>query len=401
MRNRSGVLKNAFKGTDKLLLILSLLASIFGIVMVYSVTRYSLKPDDIIPNDMKTMVLAVAMGVVLCIIISFIDYEFISRMWPLIGVFCIGIMFVVFLFGVAPLERPDSRVWLDLKVFYFQPSELVKIGYIITFAMHLDLVKENLNSFKNIALLAVHALIPFGLVMKTGDAGSALVFLLICMAMLLVAGMHWGYFAAGAGLLAVVVPILWVLGDKAKIFNQYQKNRVLAIIYPEHYALEEAFQQNQALNAMGSGGIFGKGLFQGDYTQREGGAYVPEGQNDMILASIGEELGLIGIIVVLLLLFAIIMRIIYVGKKSGDNKAYLMCCGTAAMIGSQAIINISMCIRLFPVIGITLPFFSAGGSSNLCIYIAIGLIMSIYRSTRKQEPVDFRLSSIATRFSEV
>lgn len=401
MRSRSGVLKNAFKGTDKLLLILSLLASIFGIVMVYSVTRYSLKPDDIIPDDMKTMVLAVAMGVVLCIIISFIDYEFIARMWPLIGVFCIGIMFVVFLFGVAPLERPDSRVWLDLKVFYFQPSELVKIGYIITFAMHLDLVKENLNSFKNIALLAVHALIPFGLVMKTGDAGSALVFLLICMAMLLVAGMHWGYFAAGAGLLAVVVPILWVLGDKAKIFNQYQKNRVLAIIYPEHYALEEAFQQNQALNAMGSGGIFGKGLFQGDYTQREGGAYVPEGQNDMILASIGEELGLIGIIVVLLLLFAIIMRIIYVGKKSGDNKAYLMCCGTAAMIGSQAIINISMCIRLFPVIGITLPFFSAGGSSNLCIYIAIGLIMSIYRSTRKQEPVDFRLSSIATRFSEV
>lgn len=401
MRNRSGVLKNAFKGTDKLLFILSLLASVFGIVMVYSVTRYSLKPDQVIPNDMKTMVLAVAIGVVLCIIVSFIDYEFIARMWPIVGLVCIGLMFAVFLFGVAPPERPDSRVWLDFKFLYFQPSELVKIGYIITFAVHLDLVKENLNSFKNIALLAVHALIPFGLVMKTGDAGSALVFLLICMAMLLVAGMHWGYFATGAGLLAVALPILWALGDKGGIFKQYQKNRVLAIIYPEHYALEEAYQQNQALNAMGSGGIFGKGLFQGDYTQREGGAYVPEGQNDMILASIGEELGLIGIIVVLLLLFAIVMRIIYVGKKSGDNKAYLMCCGTAAMIGGQAIINISMCIRLFPVIGITLPFFSAGGSSNLCIYIAIGLIMSIYRSTRKQEPVDFRLSSIATRFSEV
>ncbi len=398
MRNRSGVLKNAFKGTDKLLFILSLLASAFGILMVYSVTKHTLTDGELIPDDMKTMVLAVAIGVVLCIIISFIDYEFIARLWPLVGIVCIGLMFLVFLFGVAPLERPDSRVWLDLKVFYFQPSELVKIGYIITFAVHLDLVKENLNSFKNIALLAVHALIPFGLVMKTGDAGSALVFLLICMAMLLVAGMHWGYFAAGAGLMAVAIPILWVLGDKAKIFNQYQKNRVLAIFYPEHYALEEAYQQNQALNAMGSGGVFGKGLFNGEYTQN--GA-VPEGQNDMILASIGEELGLIGIILVLLLLFAIIMRIIYVGKQSGDNKAYLMCCGTAAMIGSQAIINISMCIRIFPVIGITLPFFSAGGSSNLCIYIAIGLIMSIYRSTRKQDPVDFRLSSIATRFSEV
>lgn len=398
MRNRSGVLKNAFKGTDKLLFILSLLASVFGIVMVYSVTKHTLTDGELIPGDMKTMVLAVAIGVVLCIIISFIDYEFIARLWPLVGIVCIGLMFLVFLFGVAPPLRPDSRVWLDLKVFYFQPSELVKIGYIITFAVHLDLVKENLNSFKNIALLAVHALIPFGLVMKTGDAGSALVFLLICMAMLLVAGMHWGYFAAGAGFLAVVIPILWVLGDKAKVFNQYQKNRVLAILYPEHYALDEAYQQNQALNAMGSGGVFGKGLFNGEYTQN--GA-VPEGQNDMILASIGEELGLIGIIVVLLLLFAIIMRIIYVGKKSGDNKAYLMCCGTAAMIGSQAIINISMCIRIFPVIGITLPFFSAGGSSNLCIYIAIGLIMSIYRSTRKQDPVDFRLSSIATRFSEV
>lgn len=398
MRNRSGVLKNAFKGTDKLLFILSLLASIFGIVMVYSVTRHTLTDGELIPNDMKTMVLAVAMGAVLCIIISFIDYELIARMWPLVGIVCIGLMFLVFLFGVAPEARPDSRVWLDLKVFYFQPSELVKIGYIITFAVHLDLVKENLNSFKNIALLAIHALIPFALVMKTGDAGSALVFLLICMAMLLVAGMHWGYFAAGAGLLAVALPILWVLGDKGGIFKQYQKNRVLAILYPEHYALEEAYQQNQALNAMGSGGVFGKGLFNGEYTQN--GA-VPEGQNDMILASIGEELGLVGIILVLILLFAIIMRIISVGKKSGDNKAYLMCCGTAAMIGGQAIINISMCIRIFPVIGITLPFFSAGGSSNLCIYIAIGLIMSIYRSTRKQEPVDFRLSSIATRFSEV
>lgn len=398
MRNRSGVLKNAFKGTDKLLFILSILASVFGIVMVYSVTRHTLTNGKIIPDDMKTMVLAVAIGVVLCIIISFIDYEFIARLWPLVGIVCIGLMFLVFLFGVAPPLRPDSRVWLDLKVFYFQPSELVKIGYIITFAVHLDLVKENLNSFKNIALLAVHALIPFGLVMKTGDAGSALVFLLICMAMLLVAGMHWGYFAAGAGLLAIALPVLWALGDKGGIFKQYQKNRVLAILYPEHYALDEAYQQNQALNAMGSGGVFGKGLFNGEYTQN--GA-VPEGQNDMILASIGEELGLIGIIVVLLLLFAIIMRIIYVGKKSGDNKAYLMCCGTAAMIGGQAIINISMCIRIFPVIGITLPFFSAGGSSNLCIYIAIGLIMSIYRSTRKQEPVDFRLSSIATRFSEV
>lgn len=398
MRNRSGVLKNAFKGTDKLLLILSLLASAFGILMVYSVTKHTLTDGEVIPGDMKTMVLAVAMGVVLCIIISFIDYEFIARLWPLVGIVCIGLMFLVFLFGVAPEARPDSRVWLDLKVFYFQPSELVKIGYIITFAVHLDLVKENLNSFKNIALLAIHALIPFALVMKTGDAGSALVFLLICMAMLLVAGMHWGYFAAGAGLLAVALPILWVLGDKGGIFKQYQKNRVLAILYPEHYALDEAYQQNQALNAMGSGGIFGKGLFNGEYTQN--GA-VPEGQNDMILASIGEELGLVGIILVLILLFAIIMRIISVGKKSGDNKAYLMCCGTAAMIGGQAIINISMCIRIFPVIGITLPFFSAGGSSNLCIYIAIGLIMSIYRSTRKQEPVDFRLSSIATRFSEV
>lgn len=398
MRNRSGVLKNAFKGTDKLLLILSLLASAFGILMVYSVTKHTLTDGEVIPGDMKTMVLAVAMGVVLCIIISFIDYEFIARLWPLVGIVCIGLMFLVFLFGVAPPLRPDSRVWLDLKVFYFQPSELVKIGYIITFAVHLDLVKENLNSFKNIALLAIHALIPFALVMKTGDAGSALVFLLICMAMLLVAGMHWGYFAAGAGLLAVALPILWVLGDKGGIFKQYQKNRVLAILYPEHYALDEAYQQNQALNAMGSGGIFGKGLFNGEYTQN--GA-VPEGQNDMILASIGEELGLVGIILVLILLFAIIMRIISVGKKSGDNKAYLMCCGTAAMIGGQAIINISMCIRIFPVIGITLPFFSAGGSSNLCIYIAIGLIMSIYRSTRKQEPVDFRLSSIATRFSEV
>lgn len=395
MRNKSGALKKAFKGTDKLLFILSLLASAFGMLMVYSATRYSLTDGKIIPGDLKTMVMAVAIGSVICIAISFIDYEFIAKLWPLIGVVGVGMMLLLFVIGVAPPLRPDSKVWFDLKVFYFQPSELLKIGYIITYAVHLDLVKEEINSFKNISLLAVHALIPFALVMKTGDAGSALVFLLICLAMLLLAGVHWGYFAAGAGFLSVIIPILWALGDKGKVFKQYQKNRFLAIIYPEHYAQNEAFQQNQALNAMGSGGVFGKGLFQGDYTQNYG---VPEAQNDMILSVVGEELGLIGIILVLLLLFAIIARIIIVGKRSGDNVAFLMCVGMAAMIASQAIINISMCIRIFPVIGITLPFFSAGGSSNLCIYIGIGLIMSIYRSTRKQEPKDFRLKHISTGF---
>jgi rod shape determining protein RodA len=155
------------------------------------------------------------------------------------------------------------------------------------------------------------------------------------------------------------------------------------------------FQQQQAVNAIGSGQLLGKGLFKGSYTQH---GLVPVSENDMIFSVIGEELGFVGAMAALILITAIVFRIVIVGKKAVESHTSLMCYGVAIMIAAQSVINIGMCMKLLPVIGITLPFFSAGGSSNLCIYIAVGLVLSVHRFNTERKPVDFRLSRISTPF---
>ncbi len=382
-----------FRETDKLLFFLCLCASVFGMLLVYSATKSG--STTAIPPDLRTMLMAVGVGLLLCLLISFLDYEVIIRLWPLIALFCVLIMCTLFIWGVAPNARQDARSWLDLKVFYFQPSELVKIGFIITFAVHLDAVKDHVSKFKTVLLLGMHGLIPIGLVVATGDDGSALIFFLMFLGMMFAAGVHWGYFAAGFAAVAVAFPAIWALGDKF-ILNQDQKNRFLAVLYPELYARSEAFQQNRGIGAIGSGQLFGQGLFDGSYTQS--GA-VPESENDFIFTVAAEEFGFIGAMAVLLLLAAIILRIVINGKRANDNASYLMCMGMASMLAAQTVINIGMVLQWLPVIGITLPFFSAGGSSNLCVYIGIGLMMSIYRFNQKTPAADFRLQRVVTRFT--
>ena len=192
--------------------------------------------------------------------------------------------------------------------------------------------------------------------MATGDDGSALIFMLMFLGMMFAAGVHWGYFAAGFAAVAVAFPAIWALGDKF-ILNQDQKNRFLAILYPDLYAKNEAFQQNRGIGAIGSGQFFGQGLFNGNYTQS--GA-VPENQNDFVFSVAGEELGFIGAIAVLVLLAAIILRIVINGKRANDNASYRDVHGHGSMLAAQVIINIGMVLQWLPVIGITLPFFSGG-----------------------------------------
>ncbi|MGN0525968.1 MAG: FtsW/RodA/SpoVE family cell cycle protein [Acutalibacteraceae bacterium] len=377
--------------TNKLLLILIIAASIFGILMVHSATLWELEENQIISRDAVVMIIAAVGGIIITLIISAIDYELIMKLWPIIGAFCVGLMIITLLFGAAPESRPDAKSWLKFGSIYFQSSELVKIGFVITYSMHLELCKDNINKPLNILLLAGHALIPIGLVVLTGDMGSALVFVFITVALLYFAGLHWGFFVGG-GLLAVAAsPLIWLY-----VFDDYQRNRFLALLRPEEF-VDESYQQLKGITALGSGGFFGQGLFHGTYTQN---GIVPESENDMIFTVVGEETGFLGCFIALLLLFLIVYEMIKVGKNARDFSSQLACYGIATIIASQVLINIGMCTMLLPVIGITLPFFSAGGSSTLCLYIGIGLVFSIYRFNQSRQAVNFRLSSISTPFSE-
>lgn len=380
-------IRKAVRETDKLLILICLTLSAIGFVAVSSATHASVDDGEFFSREAKVMIIAVALGLFMALIISFFDYDFILRIWPIIGAVSLGLMLILFPFGCAPAGRDDSICWLKItSTLYFQPSEVVKIGFVITFAAHCNKVKEDLKSFKNVLLLGIHAAVFIGLVVLTGDMGSALIFAMMFLAMMFTAGVDKIYFILGPVVAAAVLPVVWY-----KVLGTIQRNRILALIYPDLYP-NEIYQQNQAEKAMQNGGLFGTGLFKGVYHQ-----VVPENQNDMVFSVICEEFGFIGALILMLLFVILIVKIIMIGKKSGSYPARIMCNGIAFMLGSQIAVNIGMCTKLLPVIGITLPFISAGGSSSLCLYLAIGLVLSIARYSREQPADDFTYNKLSLR----
>lgn len=396
---KKSTLKYMIKETDWLLYLLCVAMSIFGAFMVYSATYNTLSGDSFLGGTVSRDFIATAagsfIGIVIGIIVSFIDYDFVLRLTPLIGAGCLVMMLLLFTpLGWAPADRPDAKCWFDLGITKFQPSELVKIGFIITFSTHLEAVRDNISSFKNACLLTVHGMVPIVLVVLTGDVGSALVFIFIFVGLMFAAGLDLRYFAAAFVAGVIAVPLLWI-----KFLSQFQKNRLLAVYFPE--ALSETeyktyiYQQARGLRAIGAGMLKGDGFLKGGLTQSN---YVPVSESDMIFSVVSEELGFIGSVAVLLVLMIIIIKIFRVGADSRNQAGYFLCVGTGIMLASQAIINIGMCMSLLPCIGITLPFLSGGGSSNMCIYFGIGIVMSVYRFNCAREPENFRLAHLSTSY---
>ena len=391
MQRILNTLKTVYRETDKILLLLCVAASALGVLIVSSATMFEAEQGSWLSRDGLTMLLGVLLGLTAAIIISFIDYNLIFKLVPLIAGVCLLLMLATLAIGVGPPARPDAKTWLVLGStgLYFQPSELLKIGFIITFGIHIELVQDRLSQFKHIVFLCLHAIVPIGLVIVSGDMGSALVFMIIFVVMMFFAGVGLRYFLIGIAGVCALLPFAWKY-----VLDDIQRNRFLGLLYPELYE-DIMYQQEVGMAAIRNGGLLGQGLFNGEYTQA---GIVPESKNDMVFSAFAEELGFIGGFVALALLVAIAAKLVYNGRKSRNNAASLMCYGMSAMIAGQMIINIGMCLMLLPVIGITLPFYSAGGSSNLCLYIGIGLMLSIYRFDKEQEITNFRYSRINTPF---
>ena len=365
-------IKQILGQTDFILIGVILALSAFGTVMVSSAT-YTSASTSYFSRDARVMILALVLGLAVALVVSFIDYDIILKLAPIVAVGCVTVMLLLFRFGVSPEGRSDAISWLKISSsLYFQPSEIVKIGFIITFAWHLSKVKNTVSDIKTVFLLCLHAAIPIVLVVATGDMGSALIFIMMFIGMMFIAGVHWLYFPAAGLAIFAASPFIWY-----KVFDDIQRNRILALFSPESYQTE-IYQQNQALKAMKNGGFSGMGLFKGELTHSR---LLPEKENDMIFSVICEELGFIGAVVLFVLFLFLAYRVIAVGKRSKNFAAGLMCYGVAFMVISQAVINIGMCTRLLPVIGITLPFISAGGSSTICLYLAMGIVLSVYRSS--------------------
>ena len=353
-----------FRESDKFFLILCLVASGYGCLAVYSATRYLESSRPFLVQSGS-----VVLGLLVAIFISAFDFQKYIDKWYYIGILGLIPVILTFFIGFAP-SGTDDKAWLDLGFTTFQPSELFKISFIITFSAHLTKVKPNINKLKYLLPLCLHGAAPVVLIHIQGDDGTALVFAAMVVCMLYAAGLSIKYFIGAFIALLVSTPVIYYI-----VMNDEQRARIISTFNIEADIKGSTYQSYYGRTALANGGIFGQGLFKGVLTQS---GRVPEGQNDFIFVSIGEELGMIGLIIVLLLLGSIALRALRVAAICNKDSGKLICVGFFSMIFAQLLINVGMCTAVLPVIGVTLPFFSAGGTSLLCMYMGVGLVLNVY-----------------------
>lgn len=369
------MIKKAFKAAfeyikrlDKILLLLCISASIFGIILLYSMSENNFA--NVAPAYYKTQITALCLGVGAAMVVSAIDYKFISKIWFIYAPVALFLTLLLFTSLGKGVAGADDIGWLSIGSFTIQPSELLKDAFIMTFATHLYKVGKNMNKLPHFLLLCVHGAVPVLIISKQGDDGTALVFLFIFVVMLIVAGLNWKYIVIGCAAVPTAVFIAWNY-----LMQPHHKARVLVLFDPE---MQQAniqgiwYQQYRGLIALGTGGMKGVGLFGGDYV------YTSYIYNDFIYAYIGNALGFVGCLATIAILLLICMKIYFNSVQAKDLLGKYICIGVFAMIMIHSVLNIGMVLAVMPVIGIPLPFISAGGTSTVSLYVAIGLVMSVY-----------------------
>lgn len=355
-----------FKRTDFVLWLLTVIAVVYSLLLISSMQR----AGDY--NFMKSQLIAVVLGLVSAGIISVADYRFLIRKWYIPALIAVVLALLVFVFGIQ-VAGTDDTAWIELPGgLTIQPSEFIKICFIITFTKHLSYLNEKglIQNVFGVISLVIHALIPMAVIHIQGDDGTVLIFGFIFLIMTFTAGVQLRYFAILGGLLVVGTPIIWNF-----FMNDEHRNRMLALFDIDGNATTNyGWQQYQGKVSIASGELSGSGLYNGSRVEY---GIVPEQENDFIFTVAGEELGFIGCMILMAILFGIIIKVILNAKNSNDIQGKYICCGVFAVIASQTIINLGMVLGFFPVIGITLPLFSSGGTSALSTLICLGLVQSV------------------------
>lgn len=357
---------------DRQLIIACTACGLFSVVLLYAIivndVGYRLQP-----RLYKIQLLAVALGVVCAFILSGIDYHKLAKLWFLYAPAGLALSLLTFTplgYGVA---GADDRAWLDVGFISFQPADFLKVAFILSFAYHLSKVEDHLNRPLSMLLLCIHGAIPVLLVAAQGDHGTCIVFLVMFAIMLFSAGISWKYIVAALIALPVGAVFAWNF-----ILQPVHKNRILVLLDPSYDSSGDLLrQQNQGLIALGSGQLFGKGLFGGDYS------YVAAVQTDFIFTWVGQTCGFVGCMLLVGVLTFICMRILSNSRTAKDSLGKHICTGTFAMFFIHCFLNLGMCLKVLPVIGVPLPLTSGGGTSMLSMFLAIGLVLSTYSHSSK------------------
>lgn len=365
MDYRKNRIKSVFGNIDFITLALTVTAALMGLVAIRSAT-YSYGSRMFIVQSA-----AIGIGIVLFITLSKLDFDMFSSAAVVIYIVNIVLLILVLIIGMGKSET-GTQGWINLGIVSFQPAEIVKIGFIITFSKHLTKVKEDIDRIPTLLMLALHAVILIGLVLLQPDVGTAMVFAFIFIVMLFISGFNYKYLIVFAVAAAVILALVWIFRDS--VLAPHQIDRINVFFDPYKDPAGAGYNVIQSEISIGSGKIIGQGYLNGTLNQFE---YLPAKHTDFIFATIGEEWGFFGSFAVVIILTVMIVRCIVVARKARNEFGSLLCVGIAAMLGFHMIENIGMCLQLMPVTGIPLPFFSYGGTSVVTNMIAMGIVSSV------------------------
>ena len=359
---------DGFRKCDKMLLLLCTVATAFGCLMVASATNY----DEDSARYLIIQIGTAIAGILMYITFSAIDAEVFSerRFWMVI--FNTLLLLMLIPFGVTV---NGNRSWLDFPFlpFNIQAAEICKITFILILASVMASHQNRLSSVGSVMHMAFHVgfLVCLNMALSK-DAGVSLIFVAIFVGMAFAGGVKLFWFMIAGGLITVSIPVIWNY-----IMDEFQRERIQVLFDPtlDPNGLDARYHTVRSLRSLTGGGMTGQGLFSGTRTQQ--GALFAQ-HTDYIFSAIGEELGYVGCVMVILLLGLIVARCIFVASRSQDIMRRLICYGAASALSFQIIINVGMCIGVMPVIGLTLPFISYGGSSLVTLYAMMGLVSGVF-----------------------
>lgn len=367
--------RRALKKFDFTLFIVIILIVAFGLVILSSATHATMTRGGDSLAYVKKQVLSVIIGLVMILVLLKIDYTGLAKYWKLIYLVNIGLLLLVLVVGN---EQNGAKSWISLGPFFLQPSEFAKIAMIVTFAVYLSSREGKLNKFRDLFPTFVFFGIPMVIILKQPDLGTALVFVGIYFGMLFVAGARPRnliiLILIGSLLVASVLTVQLTF-HLDKPLKEYQLKRLTIFVDPYQDPRGDGYHVIQSMVSLGSGGLWGKGLYKGTQTQLN---FLPEQRNDFIFSVVGEELGFAGVAALLVLFYLFVYRGVRIAMQSKDMMGTLLATGIVSMIVFHLIVNIGMAAGIMPITGIPLPFFSYGGSSMLANMIGVGLLLNVY-----------------------
>ncbi len=360
------ILRDAIRRIDPVLFICATLLSLISIVTVAGAV------DNFGSSKLRMQIFIFIVGIFVTVAVAYLDIRVIvDKLWPYLLGGSVLLLIITALFGSSGASMETSnRSWLAIPGtgLMIQPSEFAKFTFICTFSKHLDAVKEKINHPRNVLLLAGHALLVVGPILYSGDLGVALIYMAIIAVMLFCAGLHPGYFIGVFLLLVLLSPYLWdMLAD-------YQQARIIVGFNPELDPLGKGMQPLLSRKAIAAGGFFGQGVLGGEHYE-----ILPASHTDFIFATVCEKFGFLGGSVVLVIFVIMVVRVFSIARTaSHSDYGGLICAGVGGMLVVQILLNIGMCFAMLPVIGITLPLLSCGGSSMLATFMMLGLLHNVY-----------------------